>query len=157
MAAPTDGNQLAAQASFVLSQLGYHAAESFGERLAPLGLRPRHYGMLVHLAETEGLTQQQLAASMRIHRNVMVGLVDELERSGLVERRRHPEDRRAHALHLTDRARDVLPAARQVAEAHNDELLAPLNRQQRRDLMTILRLVAEGAGLGPDVHPGLHA
>jgi len=157
MAAKSKGRALAEHANFLLSQLGYYSAQRFSERLAAIGLSPRHYGMLTHLTATEGLTQQQLADSMSIHRNVMVGLVDELEAVGLVERRRHPDDRRAHALHLTSHARTVLPRAQEVAEQHNAELLSPLTDEQRKDLLTLLELIADSAGLGRGVHPGLQA
>src|SRR6478609_1754772 len=105
------GHPLADRASFLLSQLGAHSAHGFAKRLAPLGMRPSHFGLLMHLSRGEGQSQQRLADAMGIHRNVMVGLVDELEDRGLIERRRHPADRRAHAVHL-------LPAGRELhAEA----------------------------------------
>lgn len=152
---PSPSSILATQTGFLLSQLGFHSAARFTERLATLGLQPRHYGMLVHLAEAGGLTQQQLADRLALHRNVMVGLVDELERSGLVERRRHPDDRRAYALHLTKRAKTILPRAQRLADEHNTELLAPLSEEQQKETLALLELVADGAGLGRGVHPGL--
>ena len=41
-------------------------------------------------------------------RNVMVTVVDKLERQGLVARMPHPGDRRAFAVTLTDKARELL-------------------------------------------------
>lgn len=155
MAKRQPSSVLAGQAAFLLSQLGFRSASRFSERLATVGLEPRQYGMLVHLAEANGLTQQQLADSMGIHRNVMVGLVDELEAGGLVERRRHPLDRRAYALHLTERAQALLPEAQRLAVEHNAELLAPLSSKQRKELASLLELIADGAGLERGVHPGL--
>ncbi len=46
--------------AYLLVQLGLHLARQFGERLAPLGLEPRHAGMLTRLAAHEGLSQQAL-------------------------------------------------------------------------------------------------
>ncbi|MGH3600448.1 MAG: MarR family winged helix-turn-helix transcriptional regulator [Pseudonocardiaceae bacterium] len=70
---------------------------------------------------------------MGIHRNVMVGLVDELEDRGLIERRRHPADRRAHAIHLTAAAHDLLRRAQRVADEHEAET-ARGNRRGRPHL-----------------------
>ena len=141
--------------SFLLSQIGHYAAARFADRLAPLGLQNRHFGLLTHLAAGEGQTQQQLADTMGIHRNVMVGLVDDLEDRGLVQRRRHPADRRAYALHLTPAARDLLGQAQHVADEHDAELVAGLNGTDQATLITLLQRIARHAQLPADVHPTL--
>jgi len=148
-------SRLSHQGGFLLSQLGSHSAERFAERLRPLGIGPRHYGLLSHLAAADGQSQQQLADAMGIHRNQMVGLIDDLEGRGLVERRRYQSDRRAHAIHLTPAARDLLAKAQQAAGEHEAELLAALDEPERRQLIALLGRIAEHAGLPPGVHPGL--
>src|SRR5690348_17564595 len=65
------------------------------ERLEPLGLSPRAWGVLSTLAESGPLTQIELATTMSIDRTAMVYLIDELEAQALVERVRSPQDRRA--------------------------------------------------------------
>jgi len=149
------GTLMPAPMAFLLSQLGFHAAQVFAERLMPLGLQPRHFGLLAHLAEGEGRSQQQLADALAIHRNVMVGLVDDMEGRGLVERRRHPSDRRAHAVFLTAPARALLAEARRIAAEYELELLTPLEDSDRTALMALLQRLARHAGLNPDIHPGL--
>ena len=47
--------------AYLLVQLGFHLAGKFAERLAPLGLEPRHFGMLTRLAANEGRSQQASA------------------------------------------------------------------------------------------------
>lgn len=143
------------QAGFLLSQLGFHGAARLAERLRPLGIGPRHYGLLSHLAAADGQSQQQLADAMGIHRNQMVGLIDDLEARGLIERRRHRSDRRAHAIHLAPAARDLLAKAQQAADEHEAELLAPLGESERQQLIALLSRIAEHAGLPAGVHPGL--
>ncbi|MET8872226.1 MarR family transcriptional regulator [Nocardia sp. NPDC004604] len=140
---------------FLLSQIGHHVSRRFTTRLAPLGLDPAHFGILNHLAAADGRSQQELADLLHVHRNAMVGLVDELEERGLVQRRPHPADRRAHAIHLSDRARTLLAAAEVEANAIEDEILAPLDEADRTQLKRLLRLVSTHAGLPPGVHPGL--
>ena len=141
--------------SFLLSQIGHHAAARFSERLAPLGLQNRHFGLLVHLAAEEGQTQQQLADAMGVHRNVMVGFVDDLEERGLVQRRRHPADRRANALHLTPRARELLHEAEHFADEHDAELVAGLDNAEQATLLRLLQHITDRAGLSPGIHPTL--
>ena len=152
---PPAATPLSERPSFLLSQIGHHAAARFAERLAPLGLQPRHFGLLTQLAAGDGQTQQQLADTMGIHRNAMVGLVDDLEDRGLVQRRRHPADRRAYALHLTPAARDLLGQAQHAADEHDAELLAGLDDTDRARLTMLLQRVAGHARLLPGVHPTL--
>ncbi|MEO3768970.1 MarR family winged helix-turn-helix transcriptional regulator [Micromonospora sp. B9E7] len=146
---------LAARANFLLSQLGFHIAQAFAARLAPLGIAPNHFGLLVHLDGGEGGSQQQLADALGIHRKVMVGLLDDLEQRGLVQRRRHPADRRAHAIYLTDVARQLLPRARRIADQHEEEVLAALDASERVELIAVLQRIADSTGNSPGVHPGL--
>ena len=153
--APRAGRPLAGRANFLLSQLGFHIAQTFAARLAPLGIAPNHFGLLMHLQRGEGSTQQQLADALGIHRKVMVGLLDDLEGRGLVERRRHPDDRRAHAIHLTDAARNLLPRARSVADQHEEEVLSALDAGERAQLIVVLQRLADHTGNPPGVHPGL--
>src|SRR5664279_2485131 len=62
--------------------------------LAPLGLRPRHLVTLTLLRDhTEG-TQQALSTRLQIDRTNLVGLLNDLESWGLIERRRSDADRR---------------------------------------------------------------
>jgi DNA-binding MarR family transcriptional regulator len=142
---------------FLLSQLGVYSAQRFAERLQPLGVHPRHFGLLVNIASVEGQSQQYLADAMGIHRNVMVGLVDELEHRGLVERRRHASDRRAHALYLTAAARELLVQAEAFVHQNDTELVTALDQAERRLLISLLRRMASERGLHRGVHPGLQS
>src|SRR6476659_5486892 len=108
--------QLSQRVGFLLVQLGTHAHRRFAERLARLDLHPRQFGMLSHLAASEGQSQQALSIVLGLHRSAVVALVDDLEHRGLAERRRDPLDRRAYALYLTSQGRDLLADLERVAE-----------------------------------------
>ena len=72
----------------------------------------------------------------------------------MVQRRRHPTDRRAHALHITDEGRQTLARGRRLAGAAQNELLAPLDDAERAQLHELLLRLAVAAGV-PDPHQGL--
>ena len=152
-AAPARG--LSRRAGFLLVQLGTHAHRRFAERLARLDLHPRHFGMLSHLAASEGQSQQALSIALGIHRSAVVALVDDLEHRGLAERRRDPVDRRAYTLYLTPPGRDVLADLERIAEEHEAELLTALDTSERSQLISLLQRVAESQGLAAGVHPNL--
>jgi DNA-binding MarR family transcriptional regulator len=133
--------------AFLLVQLGFHVARRFGERLAPLGLEQRQAGMLVRLAENDGRSQQAIAGLIGVNATRMVFLTDELERLGLVERRRNPADRRSHALHLTEAGTAMLARVKEVTAAHEAEIAASLTGAERQQLLGLLRRIARDQGL----------
>jgi DNA-binding MarR family transcriptional regulator len=152
-AAPAPG--LSRRAGFLVVQLGAHRHRRFAERLAPLGLHPRHFAMLSHLAANEGQSQQALSSALGLHRSAVVALVDDLEHRGLAERRRDPDDRRAYTLHLTRSGRERLSELQRVAEDDEAELLTALNASERAQLIALLQRVADSQGLPAGVHPNL--
>jgi DNA-binding MarR family transcriptional regulator len=143
--------------AFLLSQLGFHSTQLWKDRLAPLGIDPRHVVLLRHVAATEGQSQQALGRAMQIPPSRMVAMIDELERGGLLERRPSPADRRAHALYLTADGRRLLDRLMQVSAEHEAQLCAGLSDSERRLLITLLSQIAAEQGLPTGVHPGLAA
>jgi DNA-binding MarR family transcriptional regulator len=141
--------------AYLLVQLGLHLARQFGERLAPLGLEPRHAGMLTRLAAREGLSQQALGELIGLNPTRMVFLADELEQRGLVERRRNAADRRSYALYLTPQGRDRLHQIQASGSRHQDEIGASLTRAERIQLASLLRRLATEQGITEDNLPGI--
>src|SRR5215471_4511827 len=141
--------------AYLLVQLGFHLAREFGDRLAPLGLEPRHAGMLVRLAANEGLSQQALGELIGLNPTRMVFLVDELQQRGLVERRRNTADRRSYALYLTPQGRDMLRQIQASGNRHQDETGASLTQAERIQLASLLRRLATEQGIREDALPGI--
>jgi DNA-binding MarR family transcriptional regulator len=140
---------------FLLSQLGTYMADDFKRRLAPLGVDPRMNAVLVALTGTDGQSQRQLSARLGLHRNVMVSLIDTLEEQGLVQRKPCPHDRRAFAVTLTGKARELLPALDEQSNAMEDEVTSALTPDERAALLDMLQRVSASLGLSPGVHPRL--
>src|SRR5260370_3671550 len=140
---------------YLLVQLGVHLARQFGERLAPLGLEPRHAGMLTRLAAHEGLSQQALGELIGLNPTRMVFLVDELEQRGLVERRRNTADRRSYALYLTPQGRDTLRQIQAAGSRHPDEIGASLTQAERIKPASPTRRLASEQGITQDNLPGI--
>jgi DNA-binding MarR family transcriptional regulator len=111
------------------------------EALAPFALGVKAFGALSLLVTEGPLSQRRLGERQGIDRSTMVAVVDELEREGLVERRRDAIDRRAYALHATPEGRRRLPRARKAAARAEDEALASLSQHERARLKRLLAAV----------------
>src|ERR687894_1606224 len=93
---------------YLLTYIAEHATERFEASVAEHGIRSKHASVLV-VVDAEGpMSQRALGRRLRIDKSPMVGLLDDLERLGLAERRRDGGDRRIQAVHLTDEGRRVL-------------------------------------------------
>jgi DNA-binding MarR family transcriptional regulator len=140
-------------AAYLLSQVGAHSSRRWHERLAPIGLDPRSVLVLRHVGAEQGRTQASLSASLAVPPSRIVGIVDELERRGLVERRANPSDRRAHALWLTARGGRVLGGVIAVSRAHEVDICAGLSEPDRRQLIELLSVIVSEQGLARGGHP----
>ena len=140
--------------AFLLSQVGAHAASMFGERLKKLRLSRPQSGILWNLSFTPSMTQRQLAARLRIVPSRLVALLDDLESRSLIQRRRNPDDRRRHSLHLTEKGRATVKLILEISDEHQKDLLAVLSDEEQSKLGELLHRVAAQQGLTPGVHPG---
>lgn len=143
------GIRLTDHTGYLLRVAYDHAHRSKIEAM-PEGAHPRDFSMLVALLATGPISQQQLADKMRVNRTLMVGIVDQLERRGWVERRRVPDDRRSYRLHVTPAGEaavaEMEPRVREASAA----MAARLTAAERRRLNELLRdLIAAADRLIP--------
>jgi DNA-binding MarR family transcriptional regulator len=125
---------LVRNSGYLLSRLGLFSVKHFSGHLETIGLTPRLWGALNVLDAEGAVTQQQLGKAIAMDPSSVVASIDELESKGLAERRAHPSDRRAHAVHITDEGREALDRGRTVAKQAREELLGPLDEEERAQL-----------------------
>jgi DNA-binding MarR family transcriptional regulator len=109
------------------------------EALNSIGLTPALFAVLNVLGAREGTIQQELSADMAIDPSAMVKLINELESTGLAERRRRPGDRRAWEVSITPTGRRTLERAKRLVAQVEDEVLGGLTAGDRGQLLTLLR------------------
>jgi DNA-binding MarR family transcriptional regulator len=135
--------ELVASTSFLLKRLGHRAKEHALEAYERFGLHPYHHAVLAVLDEGSRDTQGSIADALGYDRGQLVGLLDELESQGLVERQRDPADRRRHTVRLTAAGKRTLARLRSLARRLDDEFLADLDDDERAQLHALLLRLAE--------------
>src|SRR3954447_18952696 len=148
------GSQHGDGVAFLLSQLGHHSASVFVDLIASVDLSPAHAGILRAVAAEPGRSQQALSGQLGLLPSRVVAYVDELEDRGYVERRRNPDDRRLHAIHLTASGKKVMSKIGELGRQHERLMTSGLDTEQRDTLRQLLTTIAERQGLTPHVHPG---
>ncbi|HEY7196454.1 MAG TPA: MarR family winged helix-turn-helix transcriptional regulator [Gaiellaceae bacterium] len=140
---PKVPKELMARPTFLIKRLGYAAKEKAVEAYEETGLHPYHHAILIALSEGSRETQGSIADALGYDRGQLVGLLDELEERGLVERRRDPADRRRHIVKMTPEGKRTLGRLRTIANGLEDEFLEPLSAEERATLHALLLRLAE--------------
>src|SRR2546425_9818878 len=135
--------ELVASATFLLKRLGFAAKERAMEAYESTGLPPYPHAILLVLGERSRETQGAIADALGYDRGQLVGLLDELEERGLIERRRDPNDRRRHLVRLTTDGEKMHRRLRALSKEIEDEFLSPLSAAERANLHALLYRLAE--------------
>ena len=135
--------ELVSSALFLLKRLGMTAKEQSLDAYQETGLHPYHHAILAVLDEGSRETQGAIANALGWDKAQLVGLLDELEQAGLVERQRDPDDRRRQLVRMTPAGRKMLARLRRLANRLEDEFLSVLSENDRQQLHALLLRLGE--------------
>ena len=139
--APRLPEELVSSTLFLLKRLAFAAKDHAMKAYEEMDLHPYHHAVLAVLDEGSRETQGAIADALGYDRGQLVGLLDELEERGLVERNRDPADRRRHIVRLTPEGKRALTKLRALARRLENDFLAPLDGDERAQLHAfVLRL-----------------
>jgi DNA-binding MarR family transcriptional regulator len=100
-------------------------------------IRPAQYSVLTVIENNPGINQTELSGALAIKRANLVGMINDLERRGLVQRRA-ARDRRAFGMFLTDRGAALMPEVHAVVRAHDRRVTRRLGKGGRDQLLALL-------------------
>jgi len=109
----------------------------FERTVGDLGVSPGRVGVLVLVNGNAGITQSRLAEAVGLDRSTLVPVLDDLERRGLVERRRGA-DRRTNGLWLTLSGKRLLASVKRRILAHERRMVSGMSDRERDQLVALL-------------------
>jgi len=115
----------------------------FLERCKGFKIRPLQYAVLEALHEQGPAQQIALSGMLALDRTTIGLTVDKLEARGLVKRVDDPADRRINVVMITDAGLKLLGQIEPIVARMQEELLAPLSKADREQLIDILNRLAE--------------
>ena len=135
-------------ATCVETLLGYNARRAalavidvFLQRMAPYKLRPVDFSVASLILHNPGITSRQLCSTLGILPPNLVGMINTLEKRGLIDKRAHPSDGRANGLHASAEGIALLRQAEVAALALEDEVASNLTASERKTLSRLLKKV----------------
>lgn len=123
---------------FVIHDVARLMRKRFEQRARVLGLTRTQWQVLTTLAKHEGIHQNGLAELLDIESITLVRILDKMEEKHLVERQRHPTDRRIWQLHLLPQAQPLIETLCDMGQRTRDEALDGLDADQRETLFNML-------------------
>jgi DNA-binding MarR family transcriptional regulator len=141
--APTLPPSLAHWPGYLAAFIAEHATERFERALGDQRIRSKHAQVLAVIDAEGPMSQRALCRRLRIDKSAMVGLVDDLERLRLAERRRDDADRRVQAISLTGKGRAAVSRVMEIAAEENARTFGVLDDDERDELHRLLLKVAE--------------
>lgn len=112
-----------------------------------MGLSKGRFLILVNLLVTDpdqGACISDLCPHYQVSSATMTGLLDTLEREGMIERIPNPEDRRKVNVRITDKGRTFMMDFLPRHQANAKDMATHLTRQDRMELPRMLRKLVSG-------------
>lgn len=106
--------------------------------------------LVIHLAIHGSQTMSDVAEGLQVTTPAITGLVDKLEKRGLVERLRDPQDRRVVHVRLAPHARLLAEQHLEARRRQMRAVLATLAPEEQRSFISTLKLLAQTLCVGTD-------
>ena len=110
----------------------------FNHMLAELDLRPGQFAVLMMIDQNPGASQSRVSAALGIQKANFVATIADLEKRGVVRRRKSETDGRTYSLGLTPRGRALLQHAAELQSLHEARLIAQIGNEGRLQLLGLL-------------------
>lgn len=101
------------------------------------------YSVLVALDTRPIRTQAALADAIHADKTRLIGVLDELQQRGLIERTPDPADRRARLLSITPAGHRLRQTVQKAIQRNEERLLAQLPARDRAGFLKVLRHLAD--------------
>lgn len=126
---------------YLLADNSRLARWAFDQQVREIGVTGPQARLLLNLSRGPGENQGFYAEQLEVEPITLCRMVDRLEESGMVERRRDPTDRRAWQLHLTPKSQKIVAKLQLRVDALVDEMLCGLTSEERVEFARLLKTV----------------
>lgn len=122
----------------------------FDKAVASKGVTRAQWTVIAVVASNPGATQRVISEHLEISEVSAGRLVDRLSAEGLVERRRKEDDKRAHAIYLTEAGERLTGELSELARDAERSAFATFSHEELTEMLRLLEKMAVNLGAQPD-------
>jgi DNA-binding MarR family transcriptional regulator len=115
--------------------------DKIGKVLRPLGVSSAGGLVLGLLRDHGSLSPSEIGERLIVTRATVTGLLDSLEKNGLVKRTPNPQDRRGLMIEITSAGLKILAKVRTVVHAEEKRWMSALDERELKKLISLLHVV----------------
>ncbi len=124
--------------NYLLTVAQHDVFQTFSEGLSEFGITPGQYGVLRCLWEDGPCTPKELAQILRLENSTVSGVLDRMEKKGLIKRVVDPNDRRSIRVETTPPGAAMKDDVLRVIGELNMQVLGHLPPEERDGLIQLL-------------------
>lgn len=140
--------------SHLTSHLGYwlrhvsnHVSQAFARKVEQEGVTVAEWVVMRELYGQGEVAPSRLAERLGLTRGAISKLADRLLAKGLIIRRDHEADARAHLLALSDAGSALIPKLSALADQNDAEFFDHLTQAERETVERVMKDIVERRGL----------
>lgn len=129
--------------NYLLTTAQHEVFQTFSGGLAQFNITPGQYGVLSCLWKNGSCTPKEIAQILRLENSTISGVLDRMQKRGLIDRVVDPNDRRSVQVVPTEEGSALRDDVLRVIDELNVEILAGFSPSQRSVLVECLRQIGK--------------
>lgn len=129
--------------NYLLTVSQHEVFTTFSERLAQFNVTPGQYGVLSCLWQHGSCTPKEIAQTLRLENSTISGVLDRMQKRGLIDRVVDPNDRRSVQVVATEEGRSLKDGVLRVIDELNAEIWGVFSPEERATLLACLRQIGK--------------
>ena len=125
--------------NFLLTVAQHEVFLTFSERLSAFGITPGQYGVLNCLWSRGSATPKEIAQALHLENSTVSGILDKMEKRGLVDRVLDPNDSRSIRVAAIGEGEAIREGVLRTVEELNREILGRFTPEEAGQLLKLLR------------------
>jgi DNA-binding MarR family transcriptional regulator len=109
--------------------------------LSKYGITPGQYGVLACLWKDETLSPKEIATILRVENSTISGVLDRMQKRGLIDRVLNPNNRRSITVKATKEGMALKEPVMKTIDELNDLVLRDFSPQEREEFISYIKRI----------------
>ncbi len=125
--------------NFLLTVAQHEVFLIFSEGLSKYGITPGQYGVLACLWKDETLSPKEIATILRVENSTISGVLDRMQKRGLIDRVLNPNNRRSITVKATKEGMALKEPVQKTIDELNDLVLRDFSPQEQEQFRSLIK------------------